>query len=97
MNEKAIMNLELVLISIEIIESHLGATKNFKEYENNLVLQDAVSLRLAAIGEATRSFTLIEPNISLTNSRAIIGLRNRIVHAYDSVEHSSIWKILIND
>ena len=32
----------------------------------------------------------------ITNSRRIIGLRNQIIHAYDSISDENIWSIVIN-
>ena len=32
----------------------------------------------------------------ITNARAIIGLRNQVIHAYDSISDEIIWSILIN-
>jgi uncharacterized protein with HEPN domain len=38
----------------------------------------------------------IEPDISITNKEKIVGTRNRIIHAYDSVDDIMIWEIVIN-
>jgi uncharacterized protein with HEPN domain len=32
----------------------------------------------------------------ISNAKAIIGLRNHVIHAYDSVSDENIWSILIN-
>lgn len=36
----------------------------------------------------------INPNIQITASKNIIGLRNIISHAYDSVEPEMLWGII---
>ena len=36
----------------------------------------------------------IEPSIKITSVKNIIGLRNIIAHAYDSVEPEMIWGII---
>jgi uncharacterized protein with HEPN domain len=32
----------------------------------------------------------------ISNSKAIIGLRNQVIHAYDNISDENIWSILIN-
>lgn len=41
-----------ILICIENIDNHIAEKKVFDEYENNLLLQDAVERNLITIGEA---------------------------------------------
>lgn len=49
------------------------------------------------IGEAIRNVIVIELNVKISSSRNIIGLRNIISHAYDSVEPELIWAIIQKD
>ena len=37
------------------------------------------------------------PNIVITNSRAIIATRNRVIHDYAAITDDIIWAIVIND
>jgi len=37
---------------------------------------------------------LIEPNLKISSSAKIIGLRNLIAHAYDSVDDEIIWAVI---
>lgn len=72
--------------------------KNFFNYKQNLMLKRAVERNLEIIGEAvnriiTRDNSFIE---KISNARAIIGLRNQVIHAYDNVSDESIWSILTN-
>jgi uncharacterized protein with HEPN domain len=32
----------------------------------------------------------------ISNSKAIIGLRNQVIHAYDNISDETIWSILTN-
>jgi len=34
------------------------------------------------------------PNITIENHTQIIAFRNRLVHAYDSIDHAIVWAIL---
>lgn len=48
------------------------------------------------IGEATKKFKKTNEEIEITYSKEIIGLRNRIAHAYDSIDYAALWAIVIN-
>lgn len=37
-----------------------------------------------------------EPNINIGNAKRIVGLRNQIIHGYDSVSDENIWGVVIN-
>jgi uncharacterized protein with HEPN domain len=39
----------------------------------------------------------INPNIKISYSRIIVDLRNKVIHAYDSVDDILIWKIIMKD
>ena len=49
------------------------------------------------IGEAVVKMKKIDESISISVSKEIVGLRNLIVHAYDSIDAAILWKILIED
>jgi uncharacterized protein with HEPN domain len=49
---------------------------------------------LVIIGEALNKLRLIESEIVIENDKQIIGFRNRLVHAYDSIDNSIVWAIL---
>lgn len=49
------------------------------------------------IGEAINKIVQLNPAVQISRARQIIGLRNHIVHAYDSIEPSVLWRILIKD
>ena len=86
-----------ILFSIEEIESFFGnCPKVFTEYQNNTMLKRAVERNLEIIGEATNRILKKEPNILISHAKSIIGLRNLIIHAYDSVSDENIWAIIIN-
>jgi len=89
---KYILDIESI---IEEIESIKYKTKNdFDNFSDDIILQRAVERDLEIIGEAVRKIIEINPNIQIKASKNIIGLRNIISHAYDSVEPEMLWGII---
>jgi hypothetical protein len=39
-------------------------------------------------------FKKVEANILIENDKQIVAFRNRLVHAYDSLDNSIVWVIL---
>jgi uncharacterized protein with HEPN domain len=37
-----------------------------------------------------------DETITITSSRKIVDLRNRVIHGYDSISDEAIWGIIIN-
>jgi uncharacterized protein with HEPN domain len=62
----------------------------------NRLLRRGVERELEIIGEATKRIRGVDPDFPLENVREIIGLRNRVAHAYDSVDDAYIWAIIVN-
>ena len=48
------------------------------------------------LGEAVNRILKDNPAFEITNAKRIIGLRNQIIHAYDSISDENIWSIIIN-
>lgn len=95
MTEKALKYLTDILYSIEMVEEFLGAI-SFFEYQNDLKTKSAVERQLGIIGEAVNKFRNENIGIDLSNSREIINFRNRLIHAYDSIDDSIVWAIKTN-
>jgi len=96
MTEKGIKYLSDIYQAILLIEDFTKSTTDFNDYCLDLKTQSAVERKLGIIGEAVNKFDQIHPELSLDNARKIIGFRNRLIHAYDAVDTSMIWAILIN-
>jgi uncharacterized protein with HEPN domain len=62
------------------------------------MLKRAIERDLEIIGEAINRIITKDSSFvdKITDSRAIIGLRNQVIHAYDSISDENIWAILIN-
>ncbi|WP_418263813.1 DUF86 domain-containing protein [Flavobacterium faecale] len=99
MDERILKWLFDVKMSIdEINEFFPNEERDFFKYRNNLMLKRAVERNLEIIGEAinriiTRDVSYIE---KISNAKAIIGLRNHVIHAYDNISDENIWSVLIH-
>jgi uncharacterized protein with HEPN domain len=84
--------------SIEEIEQFLPqGSRKFESYSSDLKTKRAVERNFEIIGEAFKRILEKDPNIEISNSKKIIGLRNRIIHGYDVISDELIWGIIIND
>jgi len=95
MTERAKKYLFDIILAIEAIEEFLMGF-DFFQYQNDLKTKSAVERQLGIIGEAVNKLSKLETNIQLENSREIVNFRNRIIHAYDSVDDSIVWAIKTN-
>ena len=72
--------------------------KDFLKYRENVMLKRAIERKLEIIGEAMNR--ILKRDLSfeseISNAKAIIGLRNQVIHAYDNISDENIWSILIN-
>ena len=96
MNEDLKKYLFDIKTSIEYINEYLGPKRNFAIYQSDRKLRRAVERELEIIGEAANNILKSAPDITITDARKIVGLRNRIIHAYDAVDDPMIWDIVVN-
>ncbi len=63
-------------------------------FETDAILQAAVERFLMIIGEALVRIRTFEPDLltRITDSHKIIGLRNVLVHGYDRIDASEVWR-----
>jgi uncharacterized protein with HEPN domain len=85
-----------IIASIDSIENYIGNRKIFEEYEKNKILRRAVEREIQIIGEAVSRIHRSDPDVTINNAVQILATRNRIVHAYDAVNNSIIWGIVVN-
>ena len=71
--------------------------RRFDEYGSNLMLRRAIERNVGIIGEAVNKIIKDNPEIEISNARAIIATRNRVIHDYAAVTDDVMWKIVIND
>jgi uncharacterized protein with HEPN domain len=98
MDERILKWLYDIHFAIEEIESYFENTeKVFFEYQKNTMLKRAVERDLEIIGEAVNRIIKRDADFEtlISNAKAIIGLRNQVIHSYDNISDENIWSILI--
>ena len=72
------------------------ADNTFADYEQNLMLRSVVKRQLEIIGEGLHKAEVDDPEVIdlLPELRRIVGMRNRIIHGYDSVDDELLWQTI---
>ena len=99
MDERILKWLYDIKLCIEEIDGFFkDEEKDFFKYRNNLMLKRAVERNLEIIGEAMNRIITLDNLFAekISNAKAIIGLRNHVIHAYDNISDENIWSILTN-
>jgi uncharacterized protein with HEPN domain len=94
MTDKSLKYLSDILMAIKLIEDFTKEIEDYKAYDQDRKTQSAVERQLAVIGEALNHIRKIEPAIEIENDKQIIAFRNRLIHAYDSIDNSIVWVII---
>ncbi|WP_128548021.1 HepT-like ribonuclease domain-containing protein [Larkinella soli] len=85
-----------ILQAIQHIDVHLGGKYNFYHFSENITIRRAKEREFEIIGEATNRILKLDDSILISNARQIVDLRNRVIHAYDSVDEAVVWSIICN-
>jgi uncharacterized protein with HEPN domain len=80
---------------MEIDSFFIDRKKEFANYEADLRTKRAIERNIEIIGEAMNRVLRKDETITITNSRKLVDVRNRIIHGYDSVSDDVIWGIVI--
>ncbi len=97
MSEKVLKCLYDIRFAIEEIDSFFAnRQKSFIAYSGDILLKRGIERNLEIIGEAVNRILKEEPDIRVAHARRIIGLRNQIIHGYDTVSDENIWGIIVN-
>lgn len=92
--DEALKYLSDIHKAIVLIEDFTTGTMNYEDYSADLKTQSAVERQLGIIGEAVKKFDALMPEQPLSQTRKIAGFRNRLIHAYDSIDTSMVWVII---
>lgn len=95
MNEETEKLLNDILISILSIDEYIGEKKDFSVFQKQKLFRRAVERELEIIGEAVNKLSKINPELKISDAAIIVGLRNRIIHAYDAIDNELIWAVVI--
>jgi uncharacterized protein with HEPN domain len=82
-----------ILESINFIEDVLSEIKDFDHYLSNKFYKPSIERMLEIIGEALRKANQLSPDLTVTNKKQIIGMRNRLIHSYDAVDDVLVWEV----
>lgn len=83
-----------ILLAIKLIEKFSADLTDYNNFLEDLKTQSAIERQLAIIGEAVNKFGRFDTQPPLEHAKQIVGFRNRLIHAYDSVDPSIVWAIL---
>lgn len=64
-------------------------------FEKDIMRKCVVERKTEIMGEAINRIRKIDPTIEIPNAQAIIATRNRIIHAYDNVQPTFLWGLVI--
>ena len=67
--------------------------RTMKQYRTDLMLRSAVERQFEIVGEALSQACALEPGLvdEVADARAIIGLRNHVIHGYADVDDDIVW------
>jgi uncharacterized protein with HEPN domain len=97
MDERVLKCLYDIKLAIEEVDSYfVNRQRNFQDYKSDVILRRAIERNLEIIGEAMNRILKEDPDFLIENARRIVGLRNQIIHGYDSISDENIWGVVIN-
>ena len=83
-----------ILQAIALIEQFVEGMSSLNAYVADPKTKSAVERQLAIIGEAMNSLTKLDPELKVESARAIVGMRNRLIHSYDNIDDAVVWKVV---
>ena len=92
--KKLLKDIEQAASNVDI---HLEGRRIWDEYAANITKRRAIERELEIIGEATNNLLKLGTEVTLSSARKIVNLRNRVIHAYDAVDDTIIWKVIVKD
>ncbi|MFA4851487.1 MAG: HepT-like ribonuclease domain-containing protein, partial [Bacteroidales bacterium] len=95
MNEEILKYLFDINSAIESIEEYLGIERDFKKYQASKMLKRAVEREFEILGEAMSRINKIDSDINISSKSLIIGMRNRVIHGYDTIDDEIIWGTIV--
>lgn len=95
MNDEIKKYLFDILESVNSIEEYLRGKSDLAAYKTNKMLRRAIERELEIIGEAMNRIDKLEPNLNISAKKQIIGMRNRVIHGYDTIDYEIVWGVIV--
>lgn len=92
---KYILDIESIIAEIDAVCKMYG--NDFERFKDDFLAKRAVERQLEIIGEAVNHLTKLDRSLQITGAKHIIGLRNIIIHSYDTVDPAILWGIIQKD
>ncbi len=86
-----------VLSAITEIDEFVSGIASLNEYVRDVRTKRAVERNLSIIGEAMGQIRKLIPGEAFPDANAIVGMRNRLIHAYDNVDDRIVWEVIRKD
>jgi len=97
MTENQLKLLYDIKLAIDEIESYFETkSRTYDNYKKNSLLKRAIERNIEIIGEAMSKLLKDDPAFPIENAKKIIGLRNQIIHGYDSISDETVWGVISN-
>lgn len=94
MSNRDLTRLQHMLDAAEAAIAHLNNRKR-EELDSDRLLINGVIRELEILGEAASQITPETRKQYLTLPwREMIGMRNRLIHAYFDVDHQAVWRVV---
>jgi uncharacterized protein with HEPN domain len=88
--------LQDIVASVDGIKSYTNGITKFADFVSNRLVYRAVERELEIIAEAITRIKKVDASIEISNSKKIIGLRNRVIHSYDTISEDIVWGVIVN-
>ncbi len=83
-----------ILAAINEIGSFVVGIASLNDFVGDVRTKRAVERNLAIIGEAMNHLSKLDPDLQVPSARAIVGMRNRLIHSYDNVDDKIVWEVV---
>ncbi len=94
MNESTKKYLSDILEAIGNIEMITVGIQNLPDFERDIAVRWASERLLITVGEALNKAKQSDASLKIEHAAKIIAHRNRLVHAYDAVDITTVWSIV---
>jgi len=97
MTERQLKSLYDIRLAIEEVNSFFdGREMLFEVYRKDVLLKRGIERNLEIIGEAMNRVLTENPSVAIRDAKRIVGLRNQIIHGYDTITDERVWAVIIN-